>query len=85
MAKEKRTMPLRFVGPHPGGGWQVRAPNGAHASSVHGTQAGAIRQARQTLKGIGGGELTIQDRSGRIRDSDTVPHGRDPYPPRDTK
>jgi len=78
-------MARRFVGPHPGGGWQVKAPNATRASSLHGTQAEAVRQARQTLKGVGGGELTIQDRGGRIRDSDTVPHGRDPYPPRDIK
>jgi hypothetical protein len=78
-------MARRFVGPHPSGGWQVKAPNAARASSIHGTQADAVKQARHVLKGVGGGELTIQDREGRIRDSDTVPHGRDPYPPRDTK
>ncbi len=78
-------MARRFVGPHPNGGWQVKAPNAARASSVHATQAAAVQHARQILRGVGGGELTIQARGGRIRDSDTVSPGRDPFPPRDTK
>lgn len=78
-------MARRFVGPHPDGGWQVKAPNADRASSLHANQADAIDRARSILTNVGGGELTIQDRHGRIRDSDTVRPGNDPNPPRDTK
>ena len=74
----------RIVGPHPRG-WQVTAPNADRASVVRPTQGAAIERARDILGNIGGGELTIQDRHGRIRDSDTVRPGNDPYPPRDRK
>jgi hypothetical protein len=75
----------RHVTPHPDGGWQVRAPGANRASVRTDTQAEAEQRARGILQNIGGGELTTQRRDGRIRDSDTVPPGRDPFPPRDTK
>lgn len=49
------------------------------------TQGDAVRRAREILKESGGGEVTIHGRDGRIRDSDTVKPGRDPFPPRDRK
>ena len=33
----------------------------------------------------GGGEVRIHRRDGKIRDSDTVAPGNDPFPPRDKK
>jgi hypothetical protein len=78
-------MARRVVGPHPDGGWQVKAPNAARASARHQRQGDAIDHARSILSNVGGGELTIQGRDGRIRDSDTVPHGNDPNPPRDRR
>ena len=75
----------RIVGPHSGGGWQVKAPGSRRASSVHATQGQAIDNARETLKNQGGGELRIQGRDGQFRDSDTVAPARDPFQPRDTK
>lgn len=75
----------RIVGPHPDGGWQVKAPKADRASSRLPTQAAAIERAREILTHIGGGELTIQNEQGRIRDSDTVPPGPDPNPPKDRK
>ena len=78
-------MGRRVVGPHRDGGWQVKAPNASRASSLHTNQADAIDRARSILSNTGGGELTIQGRDGRIRDSDTVRPGNDPNPPRDTK
>lgn len=75
----------RVVGPHPDGGWQVKAPNAERASSRHETQGEAVNRAREILGNEGGGELTIQGRDGRIRDSDTVAPGNDPNPPKDTK
>lgn len=34
---------------------------------------------------LGGGEVTSKSRDGTIQVSDTVPHGNDPFPPRDKK
>jgi hypothetical protein len=68
-----------------GGDWAVRRPGASRASSVHPTQAEAIRRARDSLVRDGGGELTIHGRDGRIRDSDTVGPGHDPSPPNDKK
>lgn len=65
----------RVVGPHPDG-WQIKAPKADRASSVCPTQGEAIDRAREILGNTGGGELTIQDRRGRIRDSDTVRPGK---------
>lgn len=75
----------RIVGPHRDGGWQVIAPDAERASSRHEKQADAIDRAREILSGDGGGELTIQNRRGRIRDSDTVRPGNDPNPPKDRR
>lgn len=75
----------RMVGPNGDGGWQVKKPGSDRASSRHETQAEAIDRARQILNSTGGGELTIQNRKGVIRDSDTVAPANDPNPPRDTK
>jgi hypothetical protein len=75
----------RLVGPHSGGGWQVKAPGARRASMLGPAQRPLIDRARQILKNLGGGELTVQGRRGRIRKSDTIPLGRDPFPPRDNK
>lgn len=84
--EEKGTMAdRRIVGPHPDGGWQIKKPGAERATSRHVTQDSAVDRARQILERAGGGELTIQNRRGRIRDSDTVPPGHDPLPPRDRK
>ena len=74
----------RFVVKHPDG-WAVRAPRAERASSVHPTQQKAEKRAKGIVGGLGGGEVRIQGRDGRWRDSDTVPPGNDPNPPRDTK
>jgi hypothetical protein len=75
----------RHVTPHPDGGWQVSKPGANRSSARADTQADAIDRAREILQGDGGGEIVIHRPDGRIRDSDTVPPGRDPNPPRDTK
>ena len=74
----------RFVVRHPEG-WAVKKPDAERASSVHDRQADAERAAKQTVGGLGGGEVRIQGRDGRWRDSDTVAPGNDPNPPRDRK
>ena len=75
----------RHVVPNPNGGWDVRAPNANRSSSHHDTQTEAEVRAKQILSNIGGGEVVIHDQKGKIRDSDTVRPGNDPYPPKDSR
>lgn len=75
----------RHVTPDPEGGWNVDKPGASRASSHHGTQQEAIDRARTILENSGGGELIIHNRQGEIRDSDTIPPGHDPFPPRDKR
>ena len=72
----------RHVTPSPGGGWTVRAPHSGRASVHAATQADAIKVARRIVQHQGGGELVIHSRSGEIRDKDTIPPAKDPFPPR---
>ncbi|MBA5864201.1 MAG: DUF2188 domain-containing protein [Nitrospira sp. CR1.1] len=66
-------------------GWAVKKPGAERASSIHSTQHEAERSAKNTVANLGGGEVRIQGRDGQWRDSDTVPPGNDPMPPRDRK
>ena len=74
----------RHVVPHDDG-WAVRTPNSERASSVHRTQSEAEGRAKEIVGNLGGGEVRIHGRDGQIRDSDTVPPGNDPFPPRDRR
>jgi hypothetical protein len=75
----------RHVVPNSDGGWDVKAP-GADRSSAHTErQDEAIDRAREIVGNSGGGEVVIHGRDGQIRDSDTVPPGHDPFPPRDKR
>ena len=75
-------MPDPYVTKHPKG-WAVKAPGGKRASSVHETRREVETSDKRTVGNLGGGEVRIQGRDGRWRDSDTVPPGNDPNPPRD--
>ena len=75
----------RHVVPNADGGWDVRAPGAGRASAHADTQAAAIARAREIVGNSGGGEVVIHARGGQIRDSDTVPPGNDPNPPRDRR
>jgi len=75
----------RDVVPKPKGGWDVRASGASRSGSHHSTQAEAIERGRQIVQNAGGGELRIHGRRGQIRDSNTIPPGNDPMPPRDKK
>jgi len=68
-----------------GKGWDVKAPGAGRASAHTDTQAQAESRAREIVRNRGGGEVVTHRPDGTIRDSDTVPHGNDPYPPRDRK
>lgn len=74
----------RYVVKH-GKGWAVKQGGVSTPESVHRKQSTAEQTARATVRGLGGGEVRIQDRQGRFRDSDTVAPGPDPFPPRDRK
>ncbi|MET0076223.1 MAG: DUF2188 domain-containing protein [Candidatus Thiodiazotropha lotti] len=74
----------RYVTKHPDG-WAVKSSGSGRASSVHGTQKEAETRAKQIVGNLGGGEVRIQNRQGKWRDSDTVAPGNDPCPPKDKK
>ncbi len=74
----------RYVVKH-GDGWAVKAPGASRASVVTTTQKQAEARAKEIVRKQGGGEVRIQGRDGKIRGSDTVKRGRDPFPPRDKK
>jgi hypothetical protein len=75
----------RIVQQRQNGDWEVKKPGADRASAITNTQSDAIDRARHILSNDGGGELTIKGQNGRIRDSDTVPPGHDPNPPKDRK
>lgn len=61
----------------------MKAPGVACAISVHATQREEV--AKQIVANFGGGEVHIQGRDGKWRDSDMLPPSNDPNPPRDKK
>jgi hypothetical protein len=75
----------RHVVPNPEGGWDVKKPGASRASSHHDTQADAEHRAKEIVRNVGGGEVRIHGRDGKIRDSDTVAPGNDPHPPVDRR
>ncbi len=75
----------RDVVPNENGGWDVRKPGASRSSAHEDTQRQAIDRAREIVRNAGGGEVRIHGRNGQIRDSDTIPPGNDPNPPRDRK
>ncbi|GAA3012855.1 DUF2188 domain-containing protein [Actinokineospora diospyrosa] len=75
----------RHVVPSEAGGWDVKKPGASRASSHHDTQAEAISRGREIVHNAGGGELVIHGTDGKVRDSDTIPPGNDPVPPRDKR
>lgn len=73
----------RHVVPNPDGGWDVKKPGGSRISAHAETQAEAVNRAREIVQNAGGGEVVTHRPDGRIRDSDTIKPGNDPFPPRD--
>ena len=74
----------RYVVNHPDG-WAVKKGGAVRASGVYDTQVEAEDRAKEIVRNEGGGEVRIQGRDGKFRDSDTVAPGNDPFPPRDKK
>lgn len=81
MAKPKGTN-ARHVVPNPKGGWDVKKPGSNRSSGHTDTQREAVQRAKEIVRNDGGGEVRTHGRDGRIRDSDTVAPGNDPYPPK---
>ncbi len=75
----------RIVSPDPAGGYRIDAPGGQRASGKTATQRAAEKRAKDIVRNLGGGEVTLRGKDGRIKDSDTVRPGRDPLPPRDKR
>ncbi len=65
--------------------WAVRKAGAARASDTAPTQSKAERIAKKLSAKSGGGEVRIHGLNGKIRDTDTVPPGKDPNPPKDKK
>lgn len=68
-----------------GKNWAVKSAGQDKPESIHRTQGNAEARAKKTVHQTGGGELRIQGRDGKWRDSDTVAPAKDPYPPKDKK
>ena len=70
----------RHVIPNPSGGWSVRQSGAARASRTFGTQADAVRFAREAARKERT-EVYVHRTDGTIREKDS--YGRDPFPPKD--
>jgi hypothetical protein len=68
----------RTVSQRDDGSWANKKDGAMRASSLHTTQAQAVKAARAQLKETGGGELKVKNEDGKIRSKDTIPQGRDP-------
>ena len=75
----------RHVVKNPNDGWDVTAPGGKRPSAHADTQAEAEQIAKRIVGNLGGGEVVIHGRDGKIRDTDTVSPGNDPNPPTDRR
>jgi hypothetical protein len=81
---KSRGAPSAHVTPRSGGReWAATRGGAQRAAGLFPTQGKAEHRARELLENVGGGELVIHDRQGRIRSKDTVAGGNDPNPPRD--
>lgn len=85
MEAYKMSKTTYYVTPRSDGDWNVKKEGSSRASAVTSTQREAESIAKDYLYGSpSGGEVRIQDRHGRFRDSDTI-NRPDPNPPHDKK
>jgi len=68
----------QHVVPHQNG-WAVKGAGNSRATSVHSTQAEAIKAARETAMEHKS-EMFVHRQNGKIRERNT--YGDDPYPPK---
>jgi Uncharacterized protein conserved in bacteria (DUF2188) len=60
------------VVPNSRGGWDVVRPGAATRESGHANKRAAEQRARELTREIGGGEVVVHGRDGRIQDADTI-------------
>lgn len=65
--------------------WHIKKEGAERISGKADTQKEAEKIAKQLSANSGGGEVKIHGLDGKIRDSDTVQPGNDPYPPKDKR
>ncbi len=65
--------------------WAVKKQGADRVSDFADTQKEGEQRAKELAGKSGGGEVRIHGRDGKIRDSDTVPPGNDPNPPKDRR
>lgn len=70
---EKNT---RYVCPSAEGGWDVIGEGHRRASAHASTQSEAIQRAREILKNVGGGEVRVMNKYGKLVDRDSVSSSR---------
>jgi len=68
----------QHVVPH-GNNWAVKGAGNSKATSIHSTQADAIKEARDIAQNQKS-ELLIHGTNGQIRERNT--YGNDPFPPK---
>ncbi len=74
----------RYVVPSRAGGWDVVKEDHERVSVHTDTKQEAVDRGREIVRNLGGGELRIQNRDGRLIDSDTIAPGNE-SPTRDRK
>ncbi|MBU2235573.1 DUF2188 domain-containing protein [Patescibacteria group bacterium] len=67
------------------GDWKATRENAQKSAGIFQSQRDAEKAAKIMSANSGGGEVRIHGLDGEIRDSDTVPPGNDPNPPKDKR
>ena len=65
----------RWIVEYPDDGWAVEKENRERVSDVLPTQDDAMKRGREIIRNLGGGELIVKGRDGKIRLKDTVASG----------
>ena len=65
----------RWVVEYPEGGWAVEKENRERVSDILRTQEEAIDRGHEIVRNLGGGELIVKGRDGKIREKVTVAAG----------
>lgn len=63
--------------------YRIKREGASRISAFADTKSEAEQIAKDFCRKHGGGEVRIHRPDGRIMDSDTIPKGNDPCPPRD--
>lgn len=74
-----------YVTKNPNGTWNAKKEHAERASTISNTQSEAEKNAKVFSTNSGGGEVRIQGRDYKFRDSDTISPGNDPNPPKDRR